>query len=78
MVVILIAYPLFGINVGGTITACIALGGVTLISLYKNTFSYKDIICVIVGTVFVISVNRTTWMVTNLQNYNPIWLKILE
>lgn len=55
MVVILIAYPLFGINVGGTITACIALG-VTLISLYKNTFSYKDIICVIVGTVFVISV----------------------
>lgn len=55
LVVLLIAYPLFGINVGGTITACVALG-LTLIALHKNTLNYKDIISVIVSTALVISV----------------------
>lgn len=74
LVVILIAYPLFGINVGGTITACIALG-ITLISLHKASINYKDIIFVMMGTVLVIAVialldvNQPSELQTHLGKY---------
>lgn len=55
LVVFLIAYPLFGINVGGTITACIALS-YTLLAFYKPKISYKDIVGILVGTGLVLSI----------------------
>lgn len=49
LVVFLIAYPLFGINLGGTITASIALG-YTLLSFYKPKVAAKEIFSIMVGT----------------------------
>ncbi len=54
LIVFLVAYPLFGINVGGTITACIALG-YTLISFYKHRIKIKDVIWLILGTILIVS-----------------------
>ncbi len=53
IIVFLIAYPLFGINVGGTITACIALG-YTLITFYKTRIEIQDIAWLAMGTLLII------------------------
>lgn len=54
LVIFLIAYPLFGINVGGTITACIALG-FTLLVFQKREFNLFDLLSIFVGTGIVLA-----------------------
>ncbi|HZK43684.1 MAG TPA: hypothetical protein VFC73_05280 [Syntrophomonadaceae bacterium] len=54
LIVFLIAFPFFGINVGGTITACIALS-VTLVMFYKSKIRFRDVIAIIIGTGIIVS-----------------------
>lgn len=49
IVIFLIAYPLFGINVGGTITACIALG-FTILIFNKEEINILDLLGILIGT----------------------------
>lgn len=51
----LIAYPVFGINVGGSITACIGLG-YTYINYSKQRISFHKVVWLVLGTVALIAV----------------------
>lgn len=53
--IFILASPAFGINVGGTITACIALS-YTWLKLNNHHFKTKDMIWIIMLTIMVISV----------------------
>lgn len=53
-VIFLIAYPLFGINIGGTITASLALG-YTFLKFNQKTISIKKVLTLVLGTVILIS-----------------------
>ncbi|MDD3888446.1 MAG: hypothetical protein PHR65_00800 [Syntrophomonadaceae bacterium] len=52
-VIFLIAYPLFGINVGGTITASLGLG-YTFIKFNKKNIHLRTILYLILGTVILV------------------------
>lgn len=55
MVVFLIAYPLFGINVGGSITACIGLG-YTYLRYRQQKINFPKIFFLILGTFVLVAV----------------------
>lgn len=54
-VVFLIAYPRFGINVGGAITACLALG-YTYMQFRQHPFNTYKVILLIVGTALLVTI----------------------
>lgn len=55
LIVFLIAYPLFGINVGGSITACIGLG-YTYLRYRQQKINFAKIFFLILGTFALVSV----------------------
>lgn len=54
LITFIIACPLLGINVGGTITACVALG-FTSLKIYQQPVKKKEILLLIAGTLGIIS-----------------------
>ena len=55
LVVFLIAYPLFGINVGGSITACIGLG-YTYMHYSKHKVNLTKVFWLVCGTIVLVSI----------------------
>ena len=55
LVIFLIAYPLFGINVGGSITACIGLG-YTYLRYRQQKINFSKILYLLLGTMALVAV----------------------